>query len=124
MKIFHWKNLHEEAKFSVRYELSKEITKVEKVDEAIISCIISTLENNRLEMQSFRQKALGDQLKSIYPDVIMDSDINGYESPSRKCMFFPVYHIPLSLDMQNIQSYSVKGLQVAEIGRASCRERV
>lgn len=104
---------YEEAKFSVRYELSKEITKDEKVDEAIISSIISTLENNRLEMQSFRQKALGDQLKSIYPDVIEDSDINGYESPSRKCMFFPVYHIPLSLDMQNIQSYSVKGLQVA-----------
>lgn len=104
---------YEEAKFSVRYELSKEITKDENVDEAIISSIISTLENNRLEMQSFRQKALGDQLKSIYPDVIMDSDINGYESPSRKCMFFPVYHIPLSFDMQNIQSYSVKGLQVA-----------
>ena len=64
-------------------------------------------------MQSFRQKALGDQLKSIYPDVIVDSDINGYESPSRKCVFFPVYHIPLSLDMQNFQGRSVKGLQVA-----------
>ena len=104
---------YEEAKFSVLYELPREITKDEKIDEAIIRRIVSTLENNRLEMQSFRQKALGDQLKSVYPDVIVNRETNGYESPSGKCMFFPVYHIPLSLDMQNIQGYSVKGLQVA-----------
>lgn len=103
---------YEEAKFSVRYELSKDITKEDEFDKDIISSIISILENNRLEMQSFRQKALGDQLKSVYPDVIVDRDTNGYESPSERCKYFPVYHIPLSLDMQNIQAHSVNGLQV------------
>lgn len=103
---------YEEAKFSVLYELSKDITKDDELDKDIISGIISLLENNRLEMQSFRQKALGDQLKSVYPDVIADSCTNGYESPSQGCKYFPVYHIPLSLDMQNIQAHSVNGLQV------------
>lgn len=103
---------YDEAKFSVQYKLPEEVTSDKTFYATIIRDIISLLENSRLEMQSFRQKALSDQLKSVYPDVIADSETNGYESPSKKCKFFPVYHIPVSLDMQTIQGYSANGLQV------------
>lgn len=102
---------YEEAKFSVRYELQEEITKDKTFDKSVIHDIISLLENNRLEMQSFRQKALRDQLKSVYSDVVAETI--GYRSQSPKCKFIPVYHIPISFDMQNIQKYSVNGIQVA-----------
>lgn len=100
---------YEEAKFSVQYELPEEIKQDKTFDTTIVQKIISILENNRLEIQAFRQKALGDQLKSVYPDAIVDSETNGYESSSANCKFFPVYHIPVSLDMQNIQKYSTDG---------------
>lgn len=100
---------YEEAKFSVLYELKEEIDKNTTYADDVIRDILSVLENNRLEIQTFRQKALGDQLKSIYPDVVEDSETNGYASPNGECKYFPVYHIPNSFDMQNIQKYSIRG---------------
>jgi len=104
---------YEEAKFSVLYELKEKITQERTCSDEVIREIISILENNRLEIQAFRQKALGDQLRSIYPDVKADNETNGYESLSKNCKFFPLYHIPDSFDMHNIQNKSVNGVSVA-----------
>lgn len=100
-----------EAEFAIRYILPSEIDKYKSYDAIVLKDILSVLENNRLEIQSFREKALADQLKAIVPDLQENSDRKCYVSQCEDKEFYPLYHIPASLDIQKISEESDKTKQ-------------
>lgn len=100
-----------EAEFAKRYILPSEIDANKLFESFVLRDIISVLENNRLEIQSFREKALADQLKAMVPDVQLNSDRRCYVSQNKDKEFYPLYHIPVSFDIQKISEVSDKAKQ-------------
>lgn len=100
-----------EAEFAKRYILPSEIDANKLFEPFVLRDIISVLENNRLEIQSFREKALADQLKAMVPDVQLNSDRRCYVSQNKDKEFYPLYHIPVSFDIQKISEVSDKAKQ-------------
>ena len=99
-------NAFKEAEFAKRYDLPSEINADKSYDAFVLKDILSVLENNRLEIQSFREKALADQLKAMVPDIQEKSDRKCYVSQDEDKEFYPLYHIPASLDIQKISEES------------------
>lgn len=100
-----------EAEFAKRYILPSEIDANKLFEPFVLRDIISVLENNRLEIQSFREKALADQLRAMVPDVQLNSDRRCYVSQNKDKEFYPLYHIPVSFDIQKISEASDKAKQ-------------
>ncbi len=100
-----------EAEFAIRYTLPSEINVDISYDAIVLKDILSLLENNRLEIQSFREKALTDQLRAIVPDLQENSDRKCYVSQCEDKEFYPLYHIPASIDIQKISEESDKTKQ-------------
>lgn len=104
-------NAFKEAEFAKRYVLPSEINANKSYEASILKDIISVLENNRLEIQAFREKALADQLKAMVSGVHENSDRKCYVSQDENKEFYPLYHIPASFDIQRIAEASDKSKQ-------------
>lgn len=102
---------HKESGFAVSYELDEQISQNKQFDENTINSIIMLVENNRLEMESFRRDALRDQLSSMYSDLSTNPDGKSYTSASAKHTYYPILHIPTSFDIQSIQNMHLPNSQ-------------
>lgn len=104
------KNLQESG-FSVQYILQESISENKSYDKNTVNGIIRLIEDNRLEMESFRRKAICDQLSSMHDDLVENIDGKTFSSRTAGQTYFPILHIPTSFDMQTIQDMGLSNSQ-------------